>query len=220
LGEKVALAADLGRGVEWCQVAAVAVGWGADVVFSGDFYSVSSASTAAAVDLLEIVYLLRAASLCGGIVTLGSTASKGVGAVLRDNISVAAKLLVGVKGLEGIFATSEGGTAGDLTFVEGDGDIVSKLVSVSDSAGDRAASLLGWIVGSVTTALEDIVVAADNAWAVSGATAKLGLIVKSAVATALLVLGNTVGNDVVVGVDGGTVAINLGGGGGAAQVLG
>lgn len=160
-----------------------------------------------------------AASLCVCIVASGSTASKAVGVVLSDNISVTADLSVGVKGLEGSFAASEGGATGDLTFVDGNGDIVSKLVSESDSVGGRAASLLCWIVGRVTAALEDIVVAADNAWAVSGATAKLG-IVKSAVATALLGLGSTVGNDVVVGVDGGTRAINLGGGGGAAQVLG
>lgn len=219
LGEEVAIAANLGRAVEWCQVAAFSVGWGADVVFNGGFYNVSRATTAAGVDLDEIGDLLLAASLGVCIVASGSTASKAVGVVLSDNISVTADLSVGVKGLEGSFAASEGGATGDLTFVEGNGDIVSKLVSVSDSVGGRAASLLCWIVGRVTAALEDIVVAADNAWAVSGATAKLG-IVKSAVATALLGLGKTVGNDVVVGGDGGTRAINLGGGGGAAQVLG
>jgi len=138
---------------------------------------------------------------------------------LSDNISAAADLSAGVKGLEGAIAASEGGTTGDLTIVDGDGDIISKLVSESDSIGGRAASLLCWIVGRVTAALEDIVVAADNAWVISGATAKLGR-VKSAVATALLGLGKTVGNDVVVGGDGGTRAINLGGGGGATQVLG
>jgi hypothetical protein len=53
LGEEVVLAAELARGVEWCQVAAFGVGWGADVEFSGDNCYVSSASTAAAVDLLE-----------------------------------------------------------------------------------------------------------------------------------------------------------------------
>jgi hypothetical protein len=158
--------------------------------------------------------------LCAGIVTSGSTASKGVGVVLRDNISAAADLSVRVKSLEGIVTASEGGSAGDLTVVDGYGDFVSIVISVSESGGGRAASLLGWIVGSVTAALEGVVVAADNAWVVRVTTAKLGCGVKSAVATALLVLSNTVGNNVVVGGDGGTVAINLGAGGGAAQVLG
>jgi hypothetical protein len=34
LGEEVAIAANLIRAVEWCQVAAFGVGWGADVVFN------------------------------------------------------------------------------------------------------------------------------------------------------------------------------------------
>jgi len=63
LGEEVAVATDLLRVVEWCQVAAIAVGWGADVEFNRGFYNESIATTAAAADLLETGDLLRAASL-------------------------------------------------------------------------------------------------------------------------------------------------------------
>jgi hypothetical protein len=222
LGEEVSEAAELGGGVEGLEVAALSVGWASDVELDGGDHDVLGATAAAAFDLLEGANLLGAASLLGGIVASASTASKGVVAVLGDDVSGTADLSVRVEGSEGVvLAAAEGGSVGDLALVEGDGDFVSVSVGVGDGFGDGAASLLGLIERGVAAALEGAVVAADNAWAIRVTAAKLSVWIKSLVAAALSVVALSVGNDVEVGGDGDVVAGgNLGVDGGAAQVGG
>jgi hypothetical protein len=208
LGEEVSTAADSVVGVEGLEVAALSVGWGSDLELNVGFDLVGGASFAAGVNSLEVADLLRAASLLGGIEALASTAGKGAIGILGDNVSVTADLSVSVKSSEGtVFATSEGGTAGDLTSVDGDGHFVSVLVSESGSVSDGAASLLGLIESRVTAAFENTVVAASNTWVVGVTTAKLGVGIISLVTTALLVVGLSVGDDVVVGGEAGSVAL-------------
>jgi hypothetical protein len=208
LGEEVSTAADSVVGVKGLEVAALSVGWGSDLELNVGFDLVGGASFAAGVNSLEVADLLRAASLLGGIEALASTAGKGAIGILGDNVSVTADLSVSVKSSEGtVFATSEGGTAGDLTLVDGDGHFVSVLVSESGSVSDGAASLLGLIESRVTAAFENTVVAASNTWVVGVTTAKLGVGIISLVTTALLVVGLSVGDDVVVGGEAGSVAL-------------
>jgi hypothetical protein len=221
LGVEVVSTAEALVFVEWLVVTARGVGWGSNVVLSRGNGNVGGASSAASGDLLEGGNLSGAASLGVLVVASASAAREGVVAVLLDNVSSGTAELGGwIEGVEGAIVTAlEVSRAENLSFGGGNGDGNSVDGVVVAGAG-LAARLLGGIIRGRATALEGVVVVADNAGAVGSTAAKLGGWVKGAASTALLVVGGSVGDDVVVHADGGVGAgVALDVGGEAAQVV-